>query len=218
MDVAFSAHELRVIGCLIEKQITTPEQYPLSLNALVNACNQKSSRDPVLTLSETDVQQVVDALVKERWVVEKAGFGARVPKYAHRFCNTEFSPLQFDGNELGLLCVLFLRGPQSPGELRTRAQRLSDYSDIQTVESALQRLAQKENGPFVVKLPREPGKRDARYAHLFAAEGIAAPALVAAAAPVPDSGQIATRIAQLEQELDELRREVAMLKSKLSLL
>jgi uncharacterized protein len=159
--------EARVIGCLIEKQITTPDQYPLSLNALVNACNQKSNRDPVLELEERIVQHTVDDLGRKHLVVEKSGFGSRVPKYQHRFCNTEYGTLKLDPQELAIVCELLLRGPQTPGELRSRAARMADFSDVSEVEAALTRLSDREDGPFVTRLAREPGRRDSRYAHLF---------------------------------------------------
>jgi hypothetical protein len=159
--------EARVIGCLIEKQITTPDQYPLSLNALVNACNQKSNRDPVLELEERIVQHTVDDLGRKHLVVEKSGFGSRVPKYQHRFCNTEYGTLKLDPQELAIVCELLVRGPQTPGELRSRAARMADFSDVSEVEAALTRLSDREDGPFVTRLAREPGRRDSRYAHLF---------------------------------------------------
>ena len=130
MNIELSPIEARVIGCLIEKQITTPDQYPLSLNALVNACNQKSNRDPVMSADEVTIQRIVDDLVRKHLVVEKSGFGSRVPKYQHRFCNTEFGPLKFTPQELAIVCELLVRGPQTPGELRTRASRMAPVSDV----------------------------------------------------------------------------------------
>lgn len=170
MNIELTAIEARVIGSLIEKQITTPDQYPLSLNALVNACNQKSNRDPVLELDERTVQQTVDDLGRKHFVVEKSGFGSRVPKYQHRFCNTEYGTLKLDPQELAIVCELLLRGPQTPGELRSRASRMAPFSDVSEVEAALTRLSQREDGPFVVRLAREPGRRESRYAHLFSGE------------------------------------------------
>jgi uncharacterized protein YceH (UPF0502 family) len=213
-----TAHEARVIGSLIEKQITTPEQYPLSLNALVLACNQKSNRDPVLELSEQSVQGVIDALIRKHLVLEKSGFGSRVPKYQQRFCNTEFSALQFTPQERAILCELLLRGPQTPGELRTRASRMAELTDASQVETALEQLASHPAGPRVVRLEREPGRRDSRYAHLFGAE---APALATrsadvASAPEPEAPpQIAQRLAALEAAVLELRTELAALKQAL---
>ena len=170
MNIELTAIEARVIGCLIEKQITTPDQYPLSLNALVNACNQKSNRDPVLELEERTVQQTLDDLGRKHFVVEKSGFGSRVPKYQHRFCNTEYGTLKLDPQELAIVCELLLRGPQTPGELRSRAARMAPFTDVSEVEAALTRLSEREGGPFVVRLAREPGRRESRYAHLFSGE------------------------------------------------
>ena len=167
MKIELTPVEARVIGCLIEKQITTPDQYPLSLNALVNACNQKSNRDPVLELEERVVQQTLDDLGRKHFVVEKSGFGSRVPKYQHRFCNTEYGTLKLDPQELAIVCELLVRGPQTPGELRTRAARMAPLGDVSEVEAALRRLSEREDGPFVIRLAREPGRRDSRYAHLF---------------------------------------------------
>lgn len=167
MKIELTLLEARVIGCLIEKHITTPDQYPLSLNALVNACNQKSNRDPVMDLTESTVQQTIDTLSKKHFVMEKSGFGSRVPKYQHRFCNTEFGTLKLDPQELAIVCELLVRGPQTPGELRTRASRMAPFGETSEVEAALARLADRPDGPFVVRLAREPNRRDSRYAHLF---------------------------------------------------
>ena len=167
MDIKLSNTELRVIGCLLEKESTTPDQYPLSLNALTNACNQKSNRDPVMSLDESTVQETLDALSKKHLVVEKSPFGGRTAKYQHRFCNSEFSVLQFSAQERGILCVLFLRGPQTPGELRSRTNRLCEFSDVNEVEDVLEKLASHKDGSLVKKLPRQPGKRESRYIHLF---------------------------------------------------
>ena len=170
MNIHLSPIEARVIGCLIEKAITTPDQYPLSLNALTNACNQKSNRDPVLELDERTVQETVDALAKKHLVIERSGFGSRVPKYQHRFCNTGFGTLEFSPQQTAIVCELLLRGPQTPGELRARASRMSEMRDVSEVESTLENLATRADGPFVVRLPREPGRRESRYAHLFSGE------------------------------------------------
>ena len=162
-----SALEARVVGCLLEKQIATPDQYPLSLNALVNACNQKSNRDPVMNLQEREVQPVVDALIRKQVVLEKSGFGSRVPKYHQLFCNTQFGSLKFSPAQTAIVCELLLRGPQTPGELRTHAGRLATVNGLDEVESALEDLETRPEGPFVVKLPREPGRRESRFAQLF---------------------------------------------------
>ena len=125
-----SANQQRVIGCLLEKQSTTPEHYPLSLNALTNACNQKSNRDPVVNLSESEVQQTLDELISQRLVTLDEGLSGRVNKYDHRFCNTEFSSLQLSTQQRAILCLLLLRGAQTPGELRTRSARLADFTNV----------------------------------------------------------------------------------------
>src|ERR1700683_2791827 len=168
MNIELSPHEARVIGCLIEKEVTTPDQYPLSLNALTNACNQKTNREPVLELSESSVQQAVDTLMKKHLVSDSsAGYGGRVTKYKHRFCNTEFGPLKFSKQELGIICVLLLRGPQTPGELRARTNRLCEFADADQVEATLGNLMTREDGPFIARLSKAPGARESRYAHLF---------------------------------------------------
>jgi uncharacterized protein len=212
MNIQLSAEEARVIGCLIEKQITTPDQYPLSLNALVNACNQKSNRDPLMTLDEPSVQHIVDSLARRHFVMEKSGFGSRVPKYQHRFCNTEYGTLKFSPPELAILCELLLRGPQTPGELRTRASRMAPLADAGVVETTLEALAARSDGPFVSRLPREPGRRDSRYAHLFS--GAVATRASAAAADEDCASAPATRLERLEQELRQLRSELDELKAR----
>lgn len=216
MNIELTLHETRVIGCLIEKEITTPEQYPLSLNALTNACNQKSNRDPVLDMDEAEVRQVVDGLVKKYHVSEHGGFGSRVAKFQHRFCNTNYGTLKFSPQELAIVCELFLRGPQTPGELRAHASRLCRFGDVTEVEAALGQLARREDGPYVVRLPREPGKREARYAHLFsgAVSGAAECADAAAVDAEADAGgggpgRLEQRVADLEAEVAELKKLVA---------
>jgi hypothetical protein len=215
MNIQLSAMEARVIGCLIEKQITTPDQYPLSLNALVSACNQKSNRDPVMVLEDATVQGIVDQLVRKHFVVEKSGFGSRVPKYQHRFCNTEFGALKFTPQELAILCELLLRGPQTPGELRTRASRMAPFAEAGEVETALETLRSRADGPFVVRLPREPGRRDSSYAHLFSGAVAAtpdrdeSPAAATVAAPALD------RLDRLEDQLREMRAELEQIKRRL---
>ncbi|MGL5358584.1 MAG: YceH family protein, partial [Shewanella sp.] len=155
-------HEARIIGCLLEKEITTPEQYPLSLNALTLACNQKTSREPVLELSETEVQTALDALNKKRLISEQSGFGSRVVKYKHRFCNTEFSELQLSPAAVAIVCLLLLRGPQTPGELRSRSNRLYEFTDVAQVEDCIKQLLHREK-PILEQLAREPGRRECRY-------------------------------------------------------
>src|SRR5258705_7271695 len=218
MKIELSPLAARVIGCLIEKQITTPDQYPLSLNALVNACNEKSNRDPVMEMDEVTIQGTVDQLARKHFVVEKSGFGSRVPKFQHRFCNTEYGTLKLTAQELAIVCELLLRGPQTPGELRTRASRMAPFSEVGQVEAALESLRTREDGPFVVRLPREPGRRDSRYAHLFSgAVAVAAieeaPQTVAVANV---AGETSARLDRLEEQVRRLRGELDGMKKRLA--
>lgn len=216
MNIELSPIEARVIGCLIEKQITTPDQYPLSLNALVNACNQKSNRDPVMSADEAAVQATLDHLSRKHLVIEKSGFGSRVPKYQHRFCNTEFGPLKFTPQELAIVCELLVRGPQTPGELRTRAARMASFSEVGQTEAALETLSSRADGPFVVQLPREPGRRDSRYAHLFSGT-VAIPALTEESVTGPSmaSALAPSRLEHLEEEVRKLKEELRDIKARL---
>ena len=203
MDIHLSLHESRVIGCLLEKESTTPDQYPLSLNALVNACNQKSSREPVMSLTNAEVSQALDSLMEQRLVSEESG--SRVSRYKHRFCNTAFSQLQLSEQERAIVCLMLLRGPQTPGELRSRSGRMAAFSDVKEVESVLQGMAEKK---LVVQLPREAGRRESRFAHLFSGEVEVAPAVQAAT-------NDRQRIHELEQEVEELKAEVERLRLQL---
>jgi uncharacterized protein len=236
MNVRLDALEARVLGCLIEKEITTPDQYPLSLNALVNACNQKSNRDPVLELDETTVQATLDRLSRRHLVLERSGFGSRVLKYRHRLCNGDHNPLQFSPRELAVVCELLLRGPQTPGELRPRAQRMAAFADAGEIEATLAGLKARPDGPFVVRLPRQSGARDSRWAQLFTGEpavtqdapvaahavsaptgagapGAAAGNATAAAAAAATVAALAARVAALETGLAALRDELAALRA-----
>lgn len=206
MKYQLSAHEARVIGCLLEKQVTTPEQYPLSVNAVTLACNQKSNREPVLALSESDVQDVLDQLVKRHYLRTVSGFGNRVTKYEQRFCNSEFGDLKLTAGEVALVTTLLLRGPQTPGELRSRGQRMHEFADTAEVESALEHLATREDGPFVARLPREPGKREHRFMHLFSGEVDTSAPMQDAVAPATDD--LAARVDALEGEVAELKQRL----------
>jgi len=218
MHIQLTPSEARVIGCLLEKEITTPAQYPLSLSALTTACNQKSSREPVMQLSDTEVQQVVDGLIKKHLVSDRGGFGSRVTKYKHRFANVGFGSLEFSAQEIGLLCLLLLRGPQTPGELRQRSNRLCHFDDVGETEVVLQGLAERKDGPFVTRLAREPGRREVRYAHLFGdapVESVAATATETRPQPSEEDDQ---RIAQLEDLVLELQDSLEAIKDRLALL
>jgi len=223
MNIRLTAIEARIIGALIEKQITTPDQYPLSLNALINACNQKSNREPLMQLDEPTVKFVVEGLGRRHMVVEKSGFGSRVPKYQQIFCNTEFGSLKFTSQETAIVCELLLRGPQTPGELRSRAPRMAEFPDPGVIESVLEGLANRAGGGIVAQLAREPGRRDSRWAQLFeelpesvrvatAADVAANDAANAAAPRSPSNAELVARVAALESEIAGLRAELAALK------
>lgn len=221
--------QLRVLGALIEKEITTPENYPLSLNALVNACNQRSSRDPVLTLTEDEVREALHSL-DDLHLTDSVHDG-RVPKYEHRIRTV----LNLRRDETAVLCLLMLRGPQTPGELRSRADRLYSFDDISAVTGTLERLASRPQaaedtaaqtpetiGPLVVMLPRQPGSRESRYMHLLGGE------VAASASPEPQSrllpdlspgaGSSRELLASLQEEVAALRSTIANLEHRVKYL
>lgn len=206
MKYHLTAVEARVIGCLLEKQVTTPEQYPLSINGVVTACNQKTNREPVMNLAEHEVQAVLDELVKRHYLRTVSGFGNRVTKYEQRFCNSEFGDLKLSSAEVALITTLLLRGPQTPGELRTRGERMHQFSDMAEVENALEHLATREDGPYVVRLPREPGKRESRFMHLFSGDVQTLVNVVEAVSPAEAS--LAARVDALEEEVAELKQRL----------
>lgn len=214
--ITLTALQSRVIGVMLEKEITTPEHYPLSLNALTNACNQKSNRDPVMSLSETQVQDVLDQLVKLNQLMVDASATGRVDKYKHRFCNTTFGNLQLTEQQKSIICVLFLRGPQTPGELRTRTSRLAEFVNVDQVEAVLAQLQNLNSLELVKKLATEPGKREARFIHLFSdiSETEYQPQQVKSnSTPIYSTAQdkLETRVMLLEQEVDDLKTELARL-------
>jgi len=221
--MSLSAEQCRVIGVMLEKETTTPEQYPLSLNAITAGCNQKSNREPVMSLAENDLQNVVDELVQMNQLMIDHKASSRVNKYFHRFCNTEFGNLQFTAQQRAIICVLFLRGPQTPGELRTRTNRLADFADVSEVELALTQLQNLNNQILVKRLEREPGKRESRYVHLFTEidESYIAPS----SAPLSEcetqgtlsesNSQLAQRVTELEQQVASLTEQVTCLSARL---
>jgi len=201
-----TATEARVIGCLLEKQVTTPDQYPMSLNAVVTACNQKSNREPVMSLSESEVQNTLDLLVKKHQLTALNGFGSRVVKYEQRFCNSEFGQLKFSPAQVAVIATLLLRGAQTPGELRTRSTRMHDFADVGEVEQVLEHLAQREEGPLVVRLAREPGKRESRYRHLFSGD-VEAQTLPVSAGSETEGG-LEARVSALEHQVASLQQQI----------
>lgn len=209
--------QCRVIGVLLEKEITTPDQYPLSLNGLMVGCNQKSNREPVMNLSEADVQNIVDELKAKRLIIDESGFGSRVVKYKHRFCNTEFGSLKLTAQQLSIICVMLLRGPQTPGELRTRTNRLADFANVLEVEAALNQLSDLNGDELVIKLEREPGKRESRYVHTFCDSDEFANLPVASSVEATSTNhnlskaEIVAKIERMEQELTALKQRVESL-------
>lgn len=208
METILNDVEVRVLGCLIEKELTTPEYYPLTLNALTNACNQKSNRDPVLTLEEADVVRALDAL-KFKQLALLSAEGGRVPKYRHALVEK----LRLDPPELAVLAELLLRGPQTVGELRTRGERMHPFPDLAAVEDVLGELMAR-TPPLVVRLPRQPGRKESRHAHLFAGEP---EAVTEEPVPAPEAARLRVmaeneRVAKLEEEVALLRGEVVELR------
>jgi uncharacterized protein len=210
MELNLSETEVRVLGSLIEKDITTPEYYPLSLNALLNACNQKSNRDPVMQLDEETVRKALEGLQQRRMAGPARGADSRVTKYEQRLQEV----FNFTRPEIAVLCVLLLRGPQTPGELRGRAERMHRFEALEDVQSALQKLMQREP-PLVKVLPREPGTKESRYAHLLAGDVVEAEVPVQASAAAGRNSAGDERIARLEEEVAELRRDLSEVKDQL---
>jgi uncharacterized protein YceH (UPF0502 family) len=213
VNILLNEVECRVLGSLVEKEANTPEYYPLSLNALLNACNQKSNREPVMNLEEAAVRNALHSLDGQSLVRSVSASDSRVTKYEHRLQEA----FNFYRHEIAILCVLLLRGPQTPGELRTRSERMHSFDDLGAVQSSLQHLMKREP-PLVKVLPRQPGTKEARYAHLLAGDvegfevkpDVVTPATTAISA---DAG----RMAHLEEEVAALRKEVADLKQQLAI-
>jgi uncharacterized protein YceH (UPF0502 family) len=206
--------EVRVLGSLIEKDITTPDYYPLSLNALVNACNQKNNRDPVMTLDEDSVSDALATLQEKRLAGPASGADSRVTKYEHRLQEV----FNFDRREIAILCVLLLRGPQTPGELRSRTERMYRFEALDDIVSTLDRLGQRQP-PLAAVLPRQPGTKESRYMQLFSGE---APEQDVNAARAPtrasDHARSTTddRLSNLENDVEELKRELSEMQQQLA--
>ncbi len=204
--------EVRVLGALIEKELTTPEYYPMTLNALTNACNQKSNREPVVSYDEKTVVRTIESLREKGLALMVTGAGSRVPKYRHTFARR----FQLDEKEVAVLCVLMLRGPQTVGEVRGRSARLFEFKDLEEAEQTLRGLASRGDGPYVKQLPRQPGRKEARYAHLFSGEP-EIPEEAYEARPETARQAVAAendRITKLETELETVRQELAELRQQ----
>ena len=205
--MTLTAVEVRVLGALVEKEMATPEYYPLTLNALLNACNQKSNRDPAVSYDEDTVAEAIDSLREKKLAAVITGAGMRVPKYRELLSES----LNLGRRELAILCELMLRGPQTVGELRDRAGRLHPFADLDEVESILRRLMEWQPAPLAVRLARQPGTKEQRNAHLLSGE----PAAVASAEAPPEAPARGERLAALEAEVRELRNEVRALGERL---
>ena len=214
IDFSLTPEEIRVIGCLLEKAVITPDQYPLTLNALTNACNQKSSRDPVMSLDPGIVERTTRQL-EDKALVSSSQGKSNVTKYTQRLCNTLLSELQFDDAEYAVITLLLLRGPQTPGELRTRSGRLHTFDDNEDVKVTLQALMDRVGGPVVARLPRRAGRKDHEYMHLFAGEI----ASVSEDSGTAQRSSVAVprqdRIAQLEARVQSLEHALKDLAARL---
>ena len=207
-----SANEARVIGCLMEKSVTTPDQYPLTLNSLTSACNQKSSRDPVMALDKGVVQRTANELRDKHLLRGEENFKTGMERYLQRFCNTQLADYQFDSAQFAIICLMLLRGAHTPGELRARSGRLHTFADNEAVEDALTTLFEWQGNPLVAQLPRTPGRRDAEYMHLFFGPidvtAQAAPAKATTNRAIPTAGgesELELRVSKLEAEVAELK-------------
>lgn len=214
MNQVLSDIEIRVLGVLLEKEKTTPDYYPLTLNSCLNACNQKSSRNPVMSLDDKTVAKALLSLQDQHLLWKRTTADSRVPKYAHKLETIA----DFSESQLAVLCVLLLRGAQTLGEIRTRTNRLFEFDSTEEVENILDELAEHENGPFVVKLPRQPGRKDCRYMHLFAGE-VEVNEEEMECPPEPAVLEIQAenkRIEKLEEDVDNLKNELSQLKEEFS--
>lgn len=213
MDIKLNAVEARILGVLIEKQMATPDYYPLTLNALINACNQKTNRDPVMDLSQTDVDEALTRLRTDRLVWQVKAQGSRALKYEHNIKNIA----DFSDREISILCVLLLRGPQTAGELRARTARLTAFHGLAAVEHTLQKLINHEKGPFAVQLDRRPGHKENRYAHLFCEVDQASDRDIALQAAIPivkEKSPETERMENLERKVNDLHAQIEELKAQ----
>jgi len=210
-----TANEARIIACLMEKSIFTPDQYPLTLNALTNACNQKSGRDPVMSLDKGAVQHTARDLRDRHLVHIEENFKSGIEKYKHRFCNTALGDLQFNPPQFAIVTLLLLRGPQTPGELRARSDRLHAFADNAAVVDAINSLNTLKSDPLIVQLPRTPGRKDSEYMHLFSGpidvEAHAIKAMAATTSERVSTSDLEQRVGKLEAEVEELKAQLKSL-------
>ena len=215
MSEILSNIEARIIGCMIEKSITTPDVYPLTLNALVSACNQNSGRDPMMSLQQGEVLHTIRALEYKTLVQMEENFKSRTEKFSQRFCNSRYSDNQFDPAQLAVVCLLLLRGPQTPGELKARSGRLHSFDDNSAVVVTCNSLIERDGDPLLVKLSRTPGRKDSEYMHTFC--GPVDVEAYAAAAGTSSSSKSSKRsnVSDLEERVSRLEAELAELKAKI---
>jgi uncharacterized protein len=214
VEMNFSPIEIRVMGCLIEKESTTPESYPLTLNSLARACSQKSNREPVMELSEMDVQEALDSLAKQMLVSSRSGSESRVVKYSHRLSDRRTPEFDFEQAELAAIAVLLLRGPQTLGEIRTRSARIHHFEDMQALTAILRKLTERSDGPYVKQLPRHPGQKEARYTHLFAGDVDEGPMPTYTAPQAGATNKGDEGIEALEQRVEQLEEALSSLDEK----
>lgn len=214
IDITLTPEESRIIGCLMEKEVTTPDHYPLTLNALGNACNQKSSRDPVMSLQPGIVERTARELEEEGLVKSSQGKGS-VLKYAHRMCNTLHSPLQFNEAQYAIVCLLLLRGPQTPGEIKARSGRLYAFEEYDEVKTVLDGLIDRDGGPVVARLPRKAGRKDHEYMHLFGGEIASVPEETTSTERSSSSAHKKDRVTQLEARVAMLEHALQNLAQRL---
>ncbi len=216
LNTELDSIEVRVLGSLVEKDLATPDYYPMTVSALTNACNQKSNRDPVMSLSEHQVLDALSSLSQKHLSWEKGGAGGRVPRYAHKLAGTLTRTYDFSRRQLAVLAVLFLRGPQTPGELRSRTTRMCEFQDLDEVEDVLKELSERPDGPYLTELPREPGRRETRYAHLFSGDVEPASQLpqTTGAGPGASDPDLKARVSVLEGQVAHLAEELAALRRR----
>jgi uncharacterized protein YceH (UPF0502 family) len=214
MQFTLDPVEARVLGCLLEKELATPDGYPLSLVALTAACNQKTSREPVMNLDEATVLDALNALMKKHLVRDRGGAGSRVSKYAHRLAGNLDPADDFSTPQRALLGLLMLRGPQTVGELRTRSGRMVDFQSLDEVEQTLGELAARADGPYTAEVPRQPGQRERRFMHLWSGDEI--PEVAAQPSHPPGQADTLDRLLALEDEVTALRKELAALQAQVT--
>ena len=213
MELEFTRLEIRVLGCLIEKESTTPESYPLTLNSLTRACNQKSNREPVMELSEIEVQETLDNLARQMLISNRGGSDSRVTKYSHRLRDRRTPEFDFEQAELAVLSVLLLRGPQTLGEIRTRCARIHQFDDMQALTESLKKLAERSDGPYLKQLLRQPGQKESRYTHLFCGDKLETQTADYSAGPAVTNNSD-DHIEELEKRVRQLEEELSFLQEK----